>query len=604
MNATTPQLNSNVHTQYDYVLEHLPVYLPTKFIKDDVDLESIATDALASLSRLSKDDFAPQPVWRDSMALTGTFRTFYSAARIIQAWNTLTLLRGTAAFKLDQVPAHITRLPGSSASWVTVNFTFVSTGAPQTENIGTLGLVESGEGRWVIWLITTVLGQLKGHADVDHFNPTFTNGSTDTTKDDTEVHLEFDAVVVGAGQAGLSVAGRLKALGVSYVVIDRMAKVGDNWKLRYDSTRLHTTREFAHLPFERTFTPNYQEYLTKNDVAKGFADWADKYDINFFPSTTLITGTWIAEQGLYELTLDRNGHEVTVTCRHVVMANGGYGTKMHYPQYKDRDVFKGLVLHSEEYKNPSSWKGKKAVVVGSANTAHDIAADMVRAGLKSIYLVQRERTYVIPATHFKKFADGLYNADIPTDVADRVSYGQPWAVSRLSTQAVLHPLAAQEPGGFKALEEAGFRVTQYGDLVYNLSVRRGGHYMDVGCSDLIRKGFIKVKSGALPVSYTPDGLICSDGTYIPADVVVFATSFSGSLTDVIANIFGTDVAANVGQFWGLDEEGEIRGAFKPTGQQGMWCAAGTIGHSRWHSRFIASQIKAQLDGHPFAVHTI
>lgn len=209
---------------------------------------------------------------------------------------------------------------------------------------------------------------------------------------------------------------------------------------------------------------------------------------------------------------------------------------------------------------------------------------------------------MIPATHFKTFADGLYNAHTPTEVADRISYSQPWAVSRLYNRAVLHPLAAREPERYEALEKVGFRVTQYGDLVYNLSIRRGGHYMDVGCSDLISRGLIKVQSGALPVRYTPNSLVCSDGAHLPADVVVFATGFTGSLTDRIADAFGQEVADHFGAFWGLNDEGEIRGAFKPTGQPGMWAAAGTLGHCRWHSRFIALHIRAQVDGHPIPVY--
>ena len=126
---------------------------------------------------------------------------------------------------------------------------------------------------------------------------------------------------------------------------------------------------------------------------------------------------------------------------------------------------------------------------------------------------------------------------IPT-VTDKLSCIVTWAIARLYNQAVLHPLAASDLERYEALERVGFRVTQFGDLVYNLSVRHGGHYMDVGCSDPISKDRIKVQSGALPVRYTADGLECFDGTYIPADVVVFATGFSGSLSEGVESIFG------------------------------------------------------------------
>lgn len=321
---------------YNYVLERLPANLPTHTIDDNVYLKSIATDALASLSRLVEGDFAEQPIWRDSMALTGTFRTFYSAPKICQAWKELCWLRAVASFKLGALPAVVTRVPGSEACWVTVNFTFETTELPQTQNLGSLALVPTPEGGWRIWMITTVLDQLKRHPSVDHLQPSVTEARPGRADLSQEGPQDFDTVVVGAGQAGLSVAGRLKALNVSYLVIDSMQKIGDNWRLRYDSTRLHTTREFAHLPFERTFTPEYQEYLTKDDVAKGFAGWFEKYDINAWLSTTLESGRWDPQRAQYELTVKRAGRTVRVTCRHVVMATGGYGTKMLYPQYENR----------------------------------------------------------------------------------------------------------------------------------------------------------------------------------------------------------------------------------------------------------------------------
>lgn len=69
------------------------------------------------------------------------------------------------------------------------------------------------------------------------------------------------------------------------------------------------------------------------------------------------------------------------------------------------------------------------------------------------------------------------------------------------------------------------------------------------------------------MAYTGDGLLFSNGDHLKADVIVFATGFVGNLRLVVAQIFGDDVANQVGDFWGLDEEGELRGAFKPSGRE-------------------------------------
>jgi hypothetical protein len=124
-----------------------------------------------------------------------------------------------------------------------------------------------------------------------------------------------------------------------------------------------------------------------------------------------------------------------------------------------------------------------------------------------------------------------------------------------------------------------------------------------------------MKSDSLPVSWTENGLLCSDGSHLKADVVVFATGFVCDLKLVVAELFGSEVAIQLEDFWGLDEEGEIKGAFKPTGRKStltsklsnltmlnvdpaFWFHGGAIGQARYMSRFIALQVKAKLLGTP------
>ena len=71
-----------------------------------------------------------------------------------------------------------------------------------------------------------------------------------------------------------------------------------------------------------------------------------------------------------------------------------------------------------------------------------------------------------------------------------------------------------------------------------------------------------MKSNAVITHFTRTGLGFSDGSEIPADVIVFCTGFVGNMRTDVARIFGKDVAARADDFWGLDEEGELRGAFK------------------------------------------
>lgn len=82
-----------------------------------------------------------------------------------------------------------------------------------------------------------------------------------------------------------------------------------------------------------------------------------------------------------------------------------------------------------------------------------------------------------------------------------------------------------------------------------------------------------MKSDALAIGYYEDGLVFDDGSKLGADVIVFATGFEGNMKVMIRDLFSDDVAAQLDDFWGLDEEGEIRGAFRPSGRECiLWCA--------------------------------
>ncbi|KEF60298.1 uncharacterized protein A1O9_05149 [Exophiala aquamarina CBS 119918] len=559
---------------HSYVLESLPVALPHGSINNDQDFDKITRDFVNRLSSLDASDFAKTATWRDSMALTGTFRTFFSGYSIITAWKKLCHDQHVRDFASTGGSARVIRTPGG-ASWVTVDFTFLAEREPARTCVGSLYLVPDSENGWKIWMLTTVIDQLSGHPNVDRYSPRRdeVNGNQNVPQhhlNSEKMSTDFDAVIIGAGQAGLAVAGRLKALGVSYLVVDQMEEIGDNWSTRYRSTRLHTPREFAHLPFERTFQASeYQEYLDKNDLARGFREWVKKLLIltqNIWLSTRIISGQWFQDSNVYQVDLSVNGRPVSISSSHVVLATGGYGPQIFYPQYEDREKFIGTVIHTQGYKDAMDWKGKKGIVIGTANTAHDVAQDMFTAGLSSVTMVQRGQTYVLPVQHFKAFSDFTYNSHIPTDKADRMSYSNPWSISRLYLQDFLHNLAAKEPQRFDDLANSGFKVERHGDLTYQLTVRRGGHYIDVGTSEKISEGLIKVKSDSLPVKYTETGLLFADGSHISADVIVFATGFSGNLRDTVEELFGPEVATRGGIFWGLDEEGELKGAFKPLGR--------------------------------------
>ncbi|MDT7709845.1 MAG: putative flavoprotein involved in transport, partial [Pseudonocardiales bacterium] len=165
---------------------------------------------------------------------------------------------------------------------------------------------------------------------------------------------------------------------------------------------------------------------------------------------------------------------------------------------------------------------------------------------------------------------------------------------------------------YAALEKAGFEL-DFGDDESGLFMkylRRGsGYYIDVGASQLVADGKIKLVRGQV-AELTEDEVVLSDGTRLPADLVVYATGY-GSMNGLAADIVGQEIADRVGKVWGLGSdttkdpgpwEGEQRNMWKPTQQEALWFHGGNLHQSRYYSLYLALQLKARKEGIPTPVY--
>ena len=118
----------------------------------------------------------------------------------------------------------------------------------------------------------------------------------------------------------------------------------------------------------------------------------------------------------------------------------------------------------------------------------------------------------------------------------------------------------------------------------------GGSYINVGASQLIIDGHIKVKEGAV-TRVNPHSLLLDDGTELPADEIIFATGYT-SMLETTRKIMGDELAGQLKEVWGLDEEGELQSVWRRSGHPGFWLAGGNSALCRYDSRLLALQIKA------------
>lgn len=248
---------------------------------------------------------------------------------------------------------------------------------------------------------------------------------------------------------------------------------------------------------------------------------------------------------------------------------------------------------------------QSVVIVGSANTGFDILEDCHAAGLKTTMVV-RSPTYIVPLEYVcNKHGLGAYDIDV--DLGDRLFQTTPPAVDSQMVRGLFGLLASQEPDRYKALAAAGFPVIDSShadaDLLHNLLERAGGHYVDTGGVNLIAEGKSSVRANVEPVAYTASGLKLSDGSELETDVVIWCTGFSDkNVQETSAEILGgnkeaRDIASRLDGTWGLDAEGEIRGMWKRhLNVENFWVMGGFASQHRWHSRTLALQLKAAVEG--------
>jgi putative flavoprotein involved in K+ transport len=131
----------------------------------------------------------------------------------------------------------------------------------------------------------------------------------------------------------------------------------------------------------------------------------------------------------------------------------------------------------------------------------------------------------------------------------------------------------------------------------------------VGASELIATGEIALKAGEI-AAIEPDGIRMADGSFVPADLIVYATGYK-PMGEWLGKLISPEVQKKVGPVWGLGSgtagdpgpwEGELRNMWKPTRQKNLWLQGGNLAQSRFHSLHLALQIKARMEGLPTPVY--
>ena len=417
-------------------------------------------------------------------------------------------------------------------------------------------------------------------------------------------------VIIGGGQGGIMLAARLRRLGVPTIVVEKNARPGDSWRKRYKSLCLHDPVWYDHLPY-LPFPDDWPVFAPKDKIG----DWLEMYtkvmEINYWGSTVCKKASFDETTQQWEVQVERDGKPLTLRPKELVFALGVSGYP-NVPKIPGAETFLGDQHHSSQHPGPEKYKGKHCVVLGSNNSAHDICAALWENGA-DVTMIQRSSTHIAPSESLMELAlGGLYSEQavkngIDHHTADLVFASVPYKIMHGFHIPVYDEMKKRDADLYGRLEKAGFML-DFGDDgsgLFMKYLRRGsGYYIDVGASELVANGSIKLRSGVNIERINPTSVTLSDGTELPADLIVYATGY-GSMNGWLADLISPEVADKVGKVWGLGSsttkdpgpwEGELRNMWKPTQVPHLWFHGGNLHQSRHYSQFLSLQLKARHAG--------
>ncbi|SIO44006.1 putative flavoprotein involved in K+ transport [Rhodovulum sp. ES.010] len=487
------------------------------------------------------------------------------------------------------------------------------------------GLIRLKDGR--IWTLLTTMVELKGHEEPKGFarplGAKHGAGKNRTTwkeeREAEERELGYETqpyvLIVGGGQGGIALGARLRQLGVPTIIVEKNDRPGDSWRNRYKSLCLHDPVWYDHLPYIK-FPETWPVFSPKDKIG----DWLEMYtkvmELNYWTRTTCKEASYDEAAGAWTVKVDRDGEEVVLKPKQLVLATGMSG-KPNVPEFPGMEKFRGDQHHSSQHPGPDAYKGKKCVIVGSNNSAHDIAAALWEHDA-DVTMVQRSSTHIVRSDTLMDIGlGGLYSEEavqngMTTEKADLIFASLPYRIMHEFQIPLYEQMKERDKAFYDGLEKAGFWLDwgADGSGLFMKYLRRGsGYYIDIGASQLIIDGEVKLAHGQVS-EIVEDGLILDDGTRLEADLIVYATGY-GSMNGWAADLIGQDVADKVGKCWGLGSdtpkdpgpwEGEQRNMWKPTQQEGLWFHGGNLHQSRHYSQFLALQLKARMENLPVSVY--
>lgn len=318
-----------------------------------------------------------------------------------------------------------------------------------------------------------------------------------------------NTLIIGAGPAGIAMAGRLKKAGIPFDWFEQSANLAHSWRGHYDRLHLHTVKKYSHLPHQ-TFPEHYPKFVSRDQFIAYMEDYTHRFNIapelnKKVSGLTKNNGSWMVET-----TKDRHLY------KQVIVATG-VNRKPHIPAFEGQEQYKGGIQHSRTYKNPNPYLNKKVLVVGMGNTGAEIALDLSNAGIET-GLVVRSAVNMVPLQFLGRATQesALLLEKLPLPIAKWIS----GMVQRLSI-GNMEEYGIQKPA-LSAVEQLG----QTGQTPV----------IDLGTAKAIKEGKIQVFPGI--EEFREDEILFADGRMEHYHEVILCTGYRSALQDFIPEIDG------------------------------------------------------------------
>ena len=538
--------------------------------------------------------------WRDLISFTWDIITYSQIRNIEKEFLKCVLNQNVSKFSIDTNRVRPRKVKRGGKVTIEAILTF-STKVGRGESVIRLTSDKENNENYKCWTILTSLSSME---DSYGLNPKKVEKIKDfkgpnwldiRNFEKAYIDKQPTVLVVGSGQAGLSIAARLKQLKIDTLIIDKNEGIGDNWRNRYHSLTLHNQTHVNHLPY-MPFPETWPTYIPKDKLAGWFEYYAESMELNVWKNTEFIEADYDETKKIWAVKTEIGKEKIKYLYpKHIVMAVG-VSSIPQMPNIKGLDNFSGKILHSAEHSSGKYFKNKNVLVFGTGTSAHDVSQDLYANDVK-VTMVQRSPTMIVNLEPSAQLPYALYSEGPNTNDCDLIAISSPLSVLKKTHQMFTKQSKKLDEKLLTDLKKVGF-VLDYGEnntgWQFKYLTRGGGYYFNVGASNLIAEEKIKLIQFNDIIEFTETGILHKSLGFINFEVFIFATGYKGQ-EYMVEKFFGREISKKVGKIWNFnDKKQELNNMFVKTKQDGLWFIAGSLAQCRIFSKYLSYQILDDL----------